>query len=271
MFPSTGQRQSHDDGSAPLSVGHGFVHHTNELLECCEIPIRSQQPLTSTVVLERRATNAVRPRQWSPYPRRYAGKRAADLLLVTIVCVPVLIVVAIVVLLMKIESRGPVIYRHERVGHRGRRFFAWKFRTMVDDAEEVLFRHFEQRPDLRDEWARKHKLRSDPRVTRVGKWLRRLSLDELPQLWNVLKGDMSIVGPRPIVEEETARYNGHLVDYLAVRPGLTGLWQVSGRNDLSYETRVALDSHYVRNWSVWLDMYILARTVDVVARGKGAY
>lgn len=272
MFSSTEQQQrSLDGGGAPYSVGHGFVHCTNEFLERCEIPTRSRPQLTSTVLFERRRVNVIRPRDWSPYPRRDVGKRLADLFLIGLFCVPALVVAAIIAVLMKIESCGPVIYRHERVGHRGRRFYAWKFRTMVDDAEAVLFHYLEQHPDLRDEWARKHKLRFDPRVTRVGKWLRRLSLDELPQLWNVLRGEMSIVGPRPIVDEETKRYNGHLVDYLAVRPGLTGLWQVSGRNDLSYERRVALDVHYVRNWSVWLDLYILVRTVDVVARGKGAY
>jgi Undecaprenyl-phosphate galactose phosphotransferase WbaP len=199
------------------------------------------------------------------------GKRAIDLVLTGLLCVPALLLACVIAVLIKLESRGPVVYRQERVGHRGRRFVVWKFRTMVHNAETVLSSHLEKCPELKDEWHRKHKLRSDPRVTRMGRLLRRTSLDELAQLWNVVRGDMSLVGPRPIVEEETKHYNGHMVDYLSVKPGLTGLWQVSGRNDLSYERRVALDVHYVRNWSVWLDLRILTQTLGVIVRGTGAY
>jgi Undecaprenyl-phosphate galactose phosphotransferase WbaP len=203
--------------------------------------------------------------------RSLGGKRALDLLLISVFCLPVLLLAGVIALFIKVESRGPVFYRQERVGHRGRRFVVWKFRTMVHDAEAILASHLARCPKLNDEWHRKHKLRCDPRVTRVGRLLRRTSLDELAQLWNVVKGEMSLVGPRPIVEEETKHYNGHLVDYLSVKPGLTGLWQVSGRNDLSYANRVALDVHYVRNWSVWLDLRILTRTLAAVVKGTGAY
>jgi lipopolysaccharide/colanic/teichoic acid biosynthesis glycosyltransferase len=142
---------------------------------------------------------------------------------------------------------------------------------MVTNADQVLHRYLENNPDLREEWERNHKLRNDPRITTVGRFLRRTSLDELPQLWNVLKGDMSLVGPRPIVEAEVARYGANFDLYTRVQSGLTGLWQVSGRNDTSYEERVKLDTFYVRNWSVWLDLCILFRTIGTVLLRKGAY
>jgi lipopolysaccharide/colanic/teichoic acid biosynthesis glycosyltransferase len=142
---------------------------------------------------------------------------------------------------------------------------------MVPDADAVLTKYLETHPELKEEWLRDQKLRNDPRITRTGRFLRKTSLDELPQLWNVLRGEMSLVGPRPIVEAEIERYGANFALYTRVLPGLTGLWQVSGRNDTTYPERVALDSYYVRNWSVWLDLYILARTVWVVLAGKGAY
>jgi len=142
---------------------------------------------------------------------------------------------------------------------------------MVPDANQVLARHLASDSELREEWRRSHKLRNDPRITRLGQVLRRTSLDELPQLWNVLRGQMSLVGPRPIVEEEIHRYGDGIGLYKKVRPGLTGLWQVSGRNNVSYEQRVNFDLYYVRNWSLWLDVYVLARTVKVVLLGDGAF
>ena len=153
----------------------------------------------------------------------------------------------------------------------GATFTAWKFRTMVRNASEVLARHLERNPALRQEWDRSHKLRHDPRVTAAGRVLRRTSLDELPQIWNVLRGEMSVVGPRPIVADEIALYGEAYELYTRVRPGITGLWQVSGRNDLPYEKRVQLDTYYIRNWSPWLDLYILARTVAAVLMARGAY
>jgi len=169
---------------------------------------------------------------------------------------PLLLLLA---LLIKLDSPGPVFYGHERIGQGGRRFKAWKFRSMVKDADQVLEDYLSEHPELREEWERDRKLKNDPRITRIGRILRRTSLDELPQLWNVFKGEMSLVGPRPIVQEELAKYGELSVFYLKVKPGMTGLWQVSGRSDTSYRERVELDVYYVRNWSVWLDLYILAR------------
>jgi Undecaprenyl-phosphate galactose phosphotransferase WbaP len=202
---------------------------------------------------------------------RHVAKRALDLLLIVVFSTPILLLITIIALLLKLESRDPILYRQERIGLGGHRFYTWKFRTMIHDADAVLSKYLEQHSELREEWERCHKLRNDPRVTWLGKLIRRTSLDELPQLWNVLRGEMSLVGPRPIVEQETVRYGDYFGEYLQVLPGITGLWQVSGRNDLSYEQRVALDVYYVRQWSVWMDMQIMAQTVGVVLQGKGAY
>jgi Undecaprenyl-phosphate galactose phosphotransferase WbaP len=169
------------------------------------------------------------------------------------------------------QSGGAAIFGHVRVGRYGRMFNCLKFRTMVPDAESVLKRLLESDPSARAEWERDFKLKDDPRITPVGEFLRRTSLDELPQLWNVLKGEMSLVGPRPIIEEELERYADQVGYYLETRPGITGLWQISGRSDTGYEDRVALDSWYVRNWSLWYDLVILSKTVRVVLRREGAY
>jgi lipopolysaccharide/colanic/teichoic acid biosynthesis glycosyltransferase len=150
-------------------------------------------------------------------------------------------------------------------------FACYKFRTMVPDADHVLRKLLEDNPLLQAEWVRDHKLRHDPRVTGLGRFLRRTSLDELPQLLNVLRGEMSLVGPRPVVREELLRYGKNVGTYLAARPGITGLWQVTGRNDTDYRRRVVLDTYYVRNQNLALDLYILAKTTGVVLSGNGAY
>jgi Undecaprenyl-phosphate galactose phosphotransferase WbaP len=204
-------------------------------------------------------------------PRARMLKRVLDVLLVIlagILAVPLIMLLAI---LIKLSSAGPVFYGQRRCGLAGEPFTAWKFRSMVANANQVLEQHLASDPGLREEWRRSHKLRSDPRITRLGLILRRTSLDELPQLWNVLCGQMSLVGPRPIVTEEIPRYGDGIGLYKKVRPGLTGLWQVSGRNNVSYEQRVNFDLYYVRNWSLWLDVYVLARTVKVVLLGDGAF
>jgi len=198
-------------------------------------------------------------------------KRIIDLWLLSLSVVFILPLGTLIVLAIVAESGRPIFFRHERIGRGGRCFSAWKFRTMVPDAEAVLRKALENDGSLRSEWEANQKLKRDPRLTRVGRVLRRLSLDELPQLWNILRGEMSLVGPRPIVEGEIEKYGDDYDLYLRVRPGLTGLWQVSGRSDLSYEERVRLDAYYVRNWSVWLDLVILVRTVIAVLSGKGAY
>lgn len=185
-----------------------------------------------------------------------------------VVALPLFLAIMVAV---KLDSPGPIFYGHYRLGRRGRPFTAWKFRSMVTNADAVLRQHLIDNHLLREEWERERKLKSDPRITRVGRFLRRTSLDELPQLWNVLQGEMSLVGPRPIVDEEIAYYDDKYELYKRVHPGITGLWQVSGRNDVTYAERVNLDAYYVRNWSVWLDIYILLRTIWVVMIGDGAY
>jgi len=166
---------------------------------------------------------------------------------------------------------GPILYRHRRIGRGGVPFECLKFRTMVVDGDQVLKAALVRDPDLRKEWMRFRKLRRDPRITRVGTLLRRTSLDELPQLWNVIRGEMSLVGPRPIVRDELRRYGSFVHDYLSVTPGITGLWQVMGRNTTTYQRRVALDAYYARNQSLSLDLYILLKTTVVVLGGNGAY
>jgi exopolysaccharide production protein ExoY len=168
------------------------------------------------------------------------------------------------------QDGGPALFAHYRVGCGGRLFRCMKFRTMRPDAERALREVLESNPVLRAEWDLHYKLANDPRVTEFGKWLRRTSLDELPQLLNVLRGEMALVGPRPITIAELRRYGAARSHYLSVVPGITGLWQVSGRNAISYEQRVELDQRYVKNRSSWLDCKILAKTVLVVLTGRGA-
>jgi Undecaprenyl-phosphate galactose phosphotransferase WbaP len=189
-------------------------------------------------------------------------------LILAFVSLPVILVIA---LLIKLDSSGPVLFTQERIGKDGRTFYMLKFRTMVRNADEVLKAYLASDPRFLDEWEMHQKLKNDPRITRIGKILRRLSLDELPQVWNVLDGKMSLVGPRPIIADEIQKYGDRFEFYRRVKPGITGLWQVSGRNDMSYAERVARDEYYVRNWSVWLDITILARTLVTVINQNGAY
>ena len=198
-------------------------------------------------------------------------KRTLDVLFVLIGGAALLPFIGLIAALIKLTSPGPVLYGQRRHGRGGQTFTAWKFRSMVANAGEALERILAADPGLREEWLRDQKLRHDPRVTPIGRFLRRTSLDELPQLWNILLGEMSLVGPRPIVAKEIARYGDDFALYKKVTPGLTGLWQVSGRNLLTYEQRIGFDLYYVRNWSIWLDLHILARTVQTVLRGDGAY
>jgi lipopolysaccharide/colanic/teichoic acid biosynthesis glycosyltransferase len=183
-----------------------------------------------------------------------------------IICWPLLIAVAIVVSL----DGGPVIFSHRRVGYGGTRFHCLKFRTMVVDAEKRLEEVLRQDPAARAEWLRDHKLHNDPRVTRLGRFLRRSSLDELPQLFNVLRGEMSIVGPRPIVDAEIQRYGRRIVHYYKVKPGITGIWQVSGRSDVRYRTRVAMDCLYAKSACPWLYLRLVVATVPAVLARRGS-
>jgi exopolysaccharide production protein ExoY len=172
--------------------------------------------------------------------------------------------------LLVLQGR-PLFIGHNRVGRGGKIFACFKFRSMVVNADQVLREHLENNAEARAEWAETHKLKNDPRITPFGRFLRKSSVDELPQLLNILRGEMSVVGPRPIVGAEVPRYGINIEDYKRVRPGLTGLWQVSGRNDTSYQDRVALDVRYVREWSFWNDVAIIAKTVPAVLKSSGSY
>jgi lipopolysaccharide/colanic/teichoic acid biosynthesis glycosyltransferase len=179
------------------------------------------------------------------------------------------LIVAIVI--CSFSSGGSPIFRHRRVGRNGKSFGCLKFRTMVRNADEVLRNLLDSDRQAKEEWLRDHKLKDDPRVTLFGRFLRKTSLDEVPQFWNVLRGEMSLVGPRPVVPDELRRYGTKIPTYLSARPGITGLWQVSGRNDMDYRKRVALDVCYVRSKSVVLDTYILLKTLPVMFAKNGAY
>lgn len=204
------------------------------------------------------------------FPAKSLAKRIFDLVaggLLLVGLTPIMLVVASLVK----HDGGPILFRHNRIGANGKHFNCLKFRTMCPDAEIRLENLLASDPDARQAWERDFKLRVDPRVTPLGRILRDTSLDELPQIINVIRGDMSLVGPRPIVPEEAQRYGHAFHDYLNCRPGLTGVWQVSGRNDVDYKTRVRMDSEYSRNWSLLKDIYILIKTISVVVRRTGAY
>lgn len=198
-------------------------------------------------------------------------KRAFDLLFTICggLCIlPFLLVIAVMV---AVDNKGNVIFAHRRIGRDGKEFKCYKFQTMIPNAQEALEKYLAENPEARKEWEESFKLTDDPRVTKLGSILRKTSLDEMPQLWNVIKGDMSLVGPRPIVVKEIERYGEYFREYAMVPPGITGMWQASGRSDTTYEERVEMDTWYVRNWSVWIDLMYLFKTVKIVFTGKGAY
>jgi len=199
-------------------------------------------------------------------------KRFFDILfslLILILGTPFFLLLAIAI---KLTSRGPVFYKQERVGRGGKLFRCYKFRTMVPDAEACRQRLVEANPELHDEWSRNRKLKNDPRITLLGAFLRKTSLDELPQFWNVLKGDLSVVGPRPVVVDEVIEHFGSKAEkILSVRPGITGLWQVSGRSNITYPKRLQLDEQYVDDFSMILDLKLIARTIPAILFPDGAY
>ena len=201
----------------------------------------------------------------------HVANRGMNISLAAIALLFFLPVMVLVALAIWCQDRGPVLFAHRRIGRDGRKFPCLKFRSMAIDAEERLQEVLAADPQARAEWERDHKLRSDPRVTRLGIFLRKSSLDELPQLLNVIRGEMDLVGPRPIVDGEIPKYGPRFKHYCAVNPGITGLWQVSGRNDASYRSRVAMDCVYAKSKSVALDLRILAATVPAVLLRKGSY
>ncbi|MBL8551578.1 MAG: sugar transferase [Hyphomonadaceae bacterium] len=217
----------------------------------------------------------VRPTETAYATQLHRGgwrKRAFDVAIAALgllVLAPLFLVIAA---LIKLQDGGPVVFGHWRVGFRGRAFRCWKFRSMRPDAEGRLEDVLAADPRAAAEWGARRKLSADPRVTRVGKWMRRLSLDELPQLWNVLAGEMSLVGPRPVTVEELARFGEAQYAYLNLRPGISGLWQVSGRSDVSYEKRVLIElSYWQGGWRLSGDLVILLKTIPLVLSGRGAY
>jgi len=215
-------------------------------------------------------------RQRRPSPAGHTGsplsplggwqKRAVDLATAVVMLLLAAPVMLIIAFLIRVSTGGPALFAHTRLGFNGRPFRCYKFRTMVANSEQVLREHLAANPQAAQEWNETRKLKRDPRITFLGMMLRKSSLDELPQLFNILRGEMSCVGPRPIVAEELDRYGVSAGEYLRARPGLTGLWQVTGRSSCDYSTRVALDSQYVRDWSLLVDFVILLRTIFAVMR-----
>lgn len=198
-------------------------------------------------------------------------KRAIDIAIVLLTLPLVVPMSAIIALIIKITSPGPILYGHSRIGQYRRPFKCWKFRSMRQDADKVLDEILANSAEMREQWEKERKLLHDPRVTPFGAFIRKTSLDELPQLWNIFIGEMSFVGPRPVTESELDRYEGEADYILSVTPGLSGMWQTSGRSDTEYEERITLDTYYIQNWSVWLDIWILIKTVWVVLGSHGAY
>ncbi|MDI7862054.1 sugar transferase [Rhizobiaceae bacterium n13] len=199
------------------------------------------------------------------------AKRSFDILSASLALVFLSPIFLLIMALVKLSDGGSVFYGHRRIGHNGQTFRCLKFRTMVPEGDRVLQEYLRTNPEAYEEWRKTRKLQNDPRVTIVGSVLRKLSLDELPQLINIIRGEMSVVGPRPVVEDELELYESAAVYYLRARPGLTGLWQVSGRNDVSYATRIAFDTHYVMNWSLLNDLVIVFKTIPAVCLSRGSY
>lgn len=214
------------------------------------------------------ATTSAHASSWRKGIYGRIGKRGLDVCGATVIALMFLPIILTVALLVRMQGKG-LIFGHERIGRDGQKFHCLKFRSMVPDAEKRLSDLLARDPEARREWDEHHKLDKDPRITRLGHTLRRTSLDELPQLWNIIRGDMSLVGPRPVTLGELDRYGDAVDAYKSVRPGLTGLWQVSGRNNISYEERVRMDRDYARNHSLPQDLSILVRTVMVVVGATG--
>jgi exopolysaccharide production protein ExoY len=198
-------------------------------------------------------------------------KRGFDVVAASLALVFLSPIFLMIAALVKLSDGGNIFYGHRRIGHNGRSFHCLKFRTMRVDGDRVLQAYLKANPEAYEEWRSSRKHKDEPRVTVVGAVLRKLSLDELPQIYNILRGDMSVVGPRPVVEDELELYESAASYYLQTRPGLTGLWQVSGRNDVSYSARIAFDTQYVRNWSLASDVVIVAKTIPAVCLSRGSY
>ncbi len=211
----------------------------------------------------------IKNRLKNPFYR--AIKRIFDIVIGSFLLILSLPFMLIIAILIKIDSKGSIIYRHRRIGFKGKKFDCLKFRSMVEGADGMLEKILEANPEMKEEWDKYKKLPDDPRVTPIGRFLRQTSLDELPQLINVIKGEMSLVGPRPVLYEEFKLFNEDSDYYLEVKPGITGLWQISGRSDIDFQKRIELESWYVKNYSLWLDITVIIRTIKVVFTKAGAY
>ena len=244
-----------------------LVHNLSIVPNLIAIPmsgIKAERFFNEKIMLLRLKNNLASPlNRWIKYSFDFICT-----LIGTVITSPLLLLIAAGIYF---DSPGPVIFKHIRIGKNGKAFGCYKFRTMCMDADKKLAELLENDAEAKKEWEQDFKLKNDPRVTKIGKFLRKTSLDELPQIFNVLKGEMSLVGPRPVVEAELEKYGEYLDDYLLVRPGITGMWQVNGRSDTTYEERVHMDSWYVRNWSIWIDIMLLWRTVKSVVKCEGAY
>ncbi|MHA6332679.1 sugar transferase [Qipengyuania sp. CAU 1752] len=259
-----------DDGESPLffvsasAIDDPLVQPLSPSVPSPKVPSCDVIPMDR----HRTGLRKIAVREEWPSSQRMS-KRACDIL-VSLALIVLLFPLMLAIGCLLVAQGGPALFRQRRIGKNGELFNCYKFRTMRSDADAVLRKLLAENPRIRLEWHRRQKLANDPRITRLGRLMRKTSLDELPQLVNVLRGDMSLVGPRPIIPTEATRYRGYLGHYLAVRPGLTGLWQVSGRNDTTYPRRVALDVAYVRNASLRLDLAILLRTVPALLKTHGA-
>lgn len=225
-------------------------------------------PDTQTGTGRVRNVVASRPQELFSYR---VTKRLFDVAAVLLMSPFLLIVMGVIATAVRLSSPGPIFFSHRRIRGHGAFFSMWKFRTMCVDSQEVLDKYLASHPEAKAEWRRTHKLQNDPRVTKVGAFLRKTSLDELPQFWNVLSGSMSVVGPRPIVAAEVEKYGEYFADYCAVKPGITGLWQVSGRSKVTYAERVQLDRRYAREWTFTGDLRIILKTLTSVVNQDGAW
>ncbi len=245
-------------------------HHVNRVVvlpRMAKIPLINAEVFTS--INHRGLAFSTRNNLLNPVDKTF--KMIFDLLMTAMLMIlffPVLLLLYIVVF---VTTKGKPIFKHERIGKGGKPFAIYKFRTMHTNADELLEKLLQSDPAIREEWEKEFKLKNDPRITKVGMFLRKTSLDELPQLINVIKGEMSLVGPRPIVYDEVEKYGKYFTYFKAVKPGITGLWQISGRNDVDYDERVQLDTWYVRNWSIEQDLIILMKTIVTVLLKKGSY
>ncbi|MDM5263070.1 exopolysaccharide biosynthesis polyprenyl glycosylphosphotransferase [Sulfurovum sp. XTW-4] len=258
------------------SVQHTFYYmeflqnHVNRLIvlpRMAKIPLINAEVFTS--INHRGLAFSTRNNLLNPVDKMF--KMVFDFIMTCILILLFSPIILILYILVFILTKGKPIFKHERIGKNGKPFDVYKFRTMHLNAKQILEGLLESDPDIRKEWQKEFKLKDDPRITKIGAFLRRTSLDELPQLINVMKGEMSLVGPRPIVQDEIKKYGEYFRYFKAVKPGITGLWQISGRNDVDYNERVQLDTWYVRNWSIEQDFIILMKTIVTVLLKKGSY